>query len=79
MALRFGSIGTSRIEGLTKEYGVQFLASETTAGALEEGIVELADIGEAEVRGRAEGIRLFARPDEYAQAQQDRADKDKSE
>ena len=69
----------ARIEGMTKEYGVQFLASETTAAQLAEGIVELADIGEAQVRGRAEGIRLFARPDEYAQAQQAKADEDKNE
>jgi adenylate cyclase len=67
----------ARIEGLTKEYGVQFLASETTAAELAEGIVELADIGEAQVRGRAEGIRLFARPDEYAEAQQAKATEDK--
>ena len=67
----------ARIEGLTKEYGVQFLASETSAAALAEGIVELADIGEAQVRGRAEGIRLFAHPDEYAEAQQAKATEDK--
>lgn len=63
----------ARIEGLTKEYGVQFLVSETTAAALAEGIVELADIGVAQVRGRAEGIRLFARPDEYAEARRAKA------
>ncbi|MCD6361358.1 MAG: adenylate/guanylate cyclase domain-containing protein, partial [Armatimonadetes bacterium] len=62
----------SRIEGLTKQYGVQFLASETAVARLSPGIVELVDIGVAEVRGRAQGIRIFARPDEYRQAQMDK-------
>jgi len=64
----------SRIEGMTKTYGVQFLVSETAAERLSEGIVELTDIGEAEVRGRAKSIRLFARPDELAEAQQKKDD-----
>lgn len=64
----------SRIEGMTKAFGVQLLVSETAAAKLSPGIVELEDIGEAEVRGRARGIRVFARPDEYHQARQHRED-----
>jgi len=61
----------ARIEGMTKVYGVQLLVSETAHGKLSPGIVALEDIGEAEVRGRAQGVRVFARPDEYADVRQD--------
>ncbi len=55
----------SRIEGLTKEYGLQFLASESAAAAIPPGLAELAEIGEAQVRGRAQPIRVFALAAEY--------------
>ncbi len=55
----------SRIEGMTKEYGVMFIASETSAEKLSAGIVDLEEIGEAEVRGREQTIRIFARAGEH--------------
>ncbi len=58
----------SRIEGMTKEYGVMFLASETSAERLSEGIVDLVEIGQAEVRGRQQKIRIFGRAGEYSAA-----------
>jgi adenylate cyclase len=54
----------SRIEGLTKQYGVMFIASETSARRLSEGIVELREIGATEVRGREEKVRIFTRASE---------------
>jgi len=55
----------SRIEGMTKEYGLQFLASETAAAAMPPGLAELVEVGEAQVRGRAQPIRVFALAGEY--------------
>lgn len=55
----------SRIEGMTKERGLQFLASETAAAAIPSGLAELVEVGEAQVRGRAQPIRVFALADEY--------------
>lgn len=54
----------SRIEGLTKVHGVQFLASETAAARISPGVVELVEIGEAQVRGRARPITIFGLADE---------------
>jgi adenylate cyclase len=48
----------SRIEGLCKQYHVEFVISQNTANLLEEG-VPLRELGVAEVRGRSEGIRVF--------------------
>jgi len=58
----------SRIEGMTKEYGVMFLASETSAEKLSQGILDLVEIGQAEVRGREQRIRVFGRAGEYEAA-----------
>jgi adenylate cyclase len=48
----------SRIEGLTKQFGVAFVVSEGTAKLLP-GSVALRDLGEAEVRGREARIRVY--------------------
>lgn len=55
----------ARIEGLTKTFSVQLLVSETAAAQLRPDTMPLVEIGEVEVRGRTQGIRVFARPDEY--------------
>ncbi|MFP3903261.1 MAG: CHASE2 domain-containing protein [Armatimonadota bacterium] len=48
----------ARIEAMNKDRGTVFLISETTAQRLE-GLIELRELGEVEVRGRKEGIRIF--------------------
>ncbi len=48
----------ARIEQMNKELGTTFIISETTAALVAE-VVELREIGEVEVRGRSEGIRVF--------------------
>ncbi len=48
----------SRIEAMNKEFGTTFIISEATAELVRDNF-ELRDIGEVEVRGRSEGIRVF--------------------
>ncbi|MBU0609006.1 MAG: CHASE2 domain-containing protein [Armatimonadetes bacterium] len=54
----------SRIEALTKEFRAPLLLSETTV-ALLEGKVKLVELGEAELKGRVEPIRIY-KPEGYA-------------
>jgi len=54
----------SRIEALTKEFKAPLLLSETTV-ALLEGKVKLVELGEAELKGRVEPIRIY-KPEGYA-------------
>jgi len=51
----------SRIEGLTKELGCEFIISETTAALLGGG-VPLRTLGEAEIRGREAKIEILEVP-----------------
>jgi len=53
----------SRIEAMNKTLGTVFIVSEATAAKVEDRFV-LKDIGEIEVRGRSEGIRIFEVSDE---------------
>lgn len=48
----------SRIEGMCKEYHVEFVISEQTAGLVGD-LVSLRELGMAQVRGRSEPIRVF--------------------
>jgi len=54
----------SRIEGMTKLHGRQFLASETAAARISPEVAELVEIGEAEVRGREATITILGFADE---------------
>jgi adenylate cyclase len=53
----------SRIEALTKEFKAQLLLSETTVELLG-GRVKLVELGEAELKGRAQPIRVY-KPEGY--------------
>ena len=48
----------SRVESMNKELGTAFIISETTAARVE-SLFELREIGEVDVRGRSEGVRVF--------------------
>ncbi len=48
----------ARLEAMNKERGTVFLISETTAQQVD-GLFELRKLGDVEVRGRSEGIRIF--------------------
>ncbi|MFO7945274.1 MAG: adenylate/guanylate cyclase domain-containing protein, partial [Armatimonadota bacterium] len=48
----------ARIEAMNKERGTVFLISESTARRVD-GLFDLRELGEVEVRGRSEGIRIF--------------------
>ena len=68
--MQYTAIGDSvntaaRIEGMSKEHGLQFLASESAAARISGEIARLVEIGEVEVRGREQTIRIFALQDEY--------------
>lgn len=54
----------SRIEGITKVHGRQFLASETAAARISPEVAELVEIAETEVRGREQTITIFGLTDE---------------
>jgi len=54
----------SRIEALTKEFRAQLLLSETTAALLGDR-VKLVELGEAELKGRVQPIRIY-KPEGYA-------------
>lgn len=60
----------SRIEGLTKVYGVQFLATETAVQRLIGDLADLAEIGEVEVRGRRAPVRVYALTNEQTAIEQ---------
>lgn len=67
--MQYTAIGDSvntaaRIEGLTKVHGRQFLASETAAARISPEVARLVEIGETEVRGRAQTITIFGLADE---------------
>ncbi|MFW6156700.1 MAG: adenylate/guanylate cyclase domain-containing protein, partial [Armatimonadota bacterium] len=67
--MQYTAIGDSvntaaRIEGMTKLHGVQFLASETAAERISPETARLVEIGETEVRGRAQAITIFGLADE---------------
>ena len=49
----------SRIEGLTKEYGVPMLIGEATARALGADGLPLHEVGRVAVRGKAEALAIF--------------------
>jgi len=57
----------SRIEELTKTWGLQFLASETAAARIPPALAALTEIGETEVRGREQTVRILALVDEYGE------------
>lgn len=54
----------SRIEGMTRLHGRQFLASETAARLISPEVARLVEIGETEVRGRTQTITIFGLEDE---------------
>ncbi len=54
----------SRIEALTKEFKAQLILSETLAERLA-GRVKLVELGEVELKGRAEPLRVY-KPEGYA-------------
>lgn len=49
----------SRIEGMTKTHGLQFLASETAASRIPPDVAKLEEIGRVQVRGRSEPVRIY--------------------
>jgi adenylate cyclase len=49
----------SRMESLTKEFKVDSILSEETAGHLDGARAALTPLGEATVRGKAAAIRIF--------------------
>jgi adenylate cyclase len=55
----------ARLEGLTKQFGVQVLVSEATAA---KAGLELTPLGETLVRGRTQTVRLFTLPEQRAAA-----------
>ena len=55
----------SRLEGLTKEYGVKILISENTAKSLTPGKFFIRDLDDIRVKGKTEPVKVFElmRPD----------------
>ena len=50
----------SRLESLTKEYGVDVIVSEAVASRLRDGEVKLRRLGDAQVRGRTATVAVYA-------------------
>jgi len=72
--MQYTAIGDSvntaaRIEGMTKVHSLQFLASETAAALISPEVAELVEIGETEVRGRRQSVRIFALAGETAEGE----------
>lgn len=64
----------SRIEGPTKTLACPILVSETTRAALVDAQPDLREVGEVEVRGRKQPIRLWTIGDDRPRARADVGD-----
>ena len=63
----------SRLEGLTKLHGRQFLASETVAARIPPEIARLVALGEGQVRGREAAVGIFGLADEEPVGEREQA------